>query len=463
MLNEIENLLNSPDRHNLFHQICAPENLYTAWRKVRANRGVGGIDAVSIKDFEKNLQNNLTELSRNLLNNSYQPLPVRFVQVMKANGKMRELGILTIRDRVAQRAVLDSTEANFEAEMQDCNFAFRTGRNVEMAIQQVVVSRANGFWWSVEADIQDYFPSINREILLKDVQKIISDEKVLYLIELWLNAGILEETWWQTGQRKISQANAVVQEAITESFDNFAAQRYGTGNEFESLSSDFEETSELSPFEEEKLKKEGRRKAVKNLVKDGFWLAVSHRAVLARVLGTKLLGVGGLAAAGIFLTPKIIEAYRQFFHPRKGILQGSPISPVLANFYLTDFDKKFTASGHQLVRYCDDFVILCRTEDEAKTALQTARRELGKRNLKLHPEKTRILAPTDEFEFLGYRFLSNGSVEPPPTATNEMAQKIKQMSKKVSSKFKAQGSKLKVEKLKVKSWKEFFDIFGKRE
>lgn len=445
----------------MFNQITEVSSLYNAWRKVRANRGVGGIDAVSIKDFEKTLQDNLTELSRNLLNDSYQPLPVRFVKVLKENGKMRELGILTIRDRVAQRAVLDAAEAKFEAEMQDCNFAFRAGRNVEMAIQQTVVSRTNGFWWTVEADIENYFPSINREILLKDVRRIVSDEKVLHLIELWLNAGILEETWWLTGQRKISQANALVQETLTESFDNLAANRYGAGNEFENLPLDFEETSQLSPFEEEKLKKEKRREAVKNMVKDGFFLAVSHRTVLTRILGAKLLGVGGLAAAGIFLTPKIIEAYRQFFHPRKGILQGSPISPILANLYLTDFDKKFTMSGHQLVRYCDDFVILCRTEEEAKKALQTAERELAKRNLKLHAEKTRILAPTDEFEFLGYRFLSNGIVEPPPTATNEMAQKIKQMS--IKAKDKMRNAKFKVKKINVKSWREFFDIFGKRD
>ena len=460
MLNEIENLLNSQNTENLFERICAPENLYTAWRKVRANRGVGGIDAVSIKDFEKNLQDNLTELSRNLLNNSYNPLPVRFVRIMKANGKMRELGILTIRDRVAQRAVLDATEAKFEAEMQDCNFAFRAGRNVEMAIQQTVVARANGFRWTVEADIENYFPSINREILLKDVRKIIADEKILQLIELWLNAGILEESWWQTGQTKIRQANAVIREAMTENFDNFAAQRYGAGNDFEGQAFDFTETSESSPFEEEKLKKEKRREAVKNLVKDGFWLAVSHRTVLARVLGAKLLGVGGLAAAGIYLTPKIIEAYRQFFHPRKGILQGSPISPVLANFYLTDFDKKFTAGSNQLVRYCDDFVILCRTEAEAKQALAAAERELAKRNLKLHPEKTRILAPTDEFDFLGYKFLSNGIVEPPPTATNEMAQKIKQLSIKAKDKMK--DAKFKVTKINAKSWKEYFDFTGNK-
>jgi len=457
MLNELENLFNQTAPENFFAQICLPDNLYTAWRKVRANRGVGGIDAVTLKDFEKNLQNNLQELSRNLLNDSYQPLPVRFVQVMKANGKMRELGILTIRDRVAQRAVLDAVESKFEAEMQDCSYAFRVGRNVEMAIEQAVVSRANDFCWTVEADIENYFPSINREIVLKDVRRLIADRNILRLIELWLNAGILEETWWQTGQRKISQANALVQEAVTESFDNLLRQRYEAENDFAGMPPEFAEPLELSPFEEENIKKQQRRESVKKLVKDGFYLALSHRAIITRVVGTKLLGAGGIAAAGIFLTPKIIEAYRQFFHPRRGILQGSPISPVLANLYLNDFDDKLTKSGHRLIRYCDDFVILCRTEAEARKALQTAERELAKRHLKLHPEKTRIIPPNSEFEFLGYRFLSNGVVEPPPNATNEMAQKIKQLSLKTKDRLR--NTKLIVEKINFSSWKDYLDYF----
>lgn len=463
MLNQIENLLNPIKADFSFPQICCAENLYAAWRKVRANGGAGGVDAVSLKDFERNLWNNLQELSRNLLNDTYQPLPVKFVQVMKANGKMRELGILTVRDRTAQRAVLDAIEPSLESLMKDCSFAFRAGRNLEMAIQQILVARANGFWWTVEADIENYFGSINREILLQDVRRIVSDENIRHLIELWLNAGILEETWWQAGNKKIAQANAVIHEAVREGLENLVAQRYGAADDLANFSDAFDEPAEISPFEAEELKKNRRREAVKGLMRDGFWLAMSHRALIGKVLGAKLLGVGGLAVAGLALTPALIETYRRRFHPRKGILQGSPMSPVLANLYLTDFDEKFTRSEAKLVRYCDDFVVLCRTENEARKALETAERELGKRNLKLHPEKTRILSPTNEFEFLGYRFLSNGMIEPPPTAASDAAKKLKTMSKKVSSGFRSSSSKFKVGKIKMKSWKEFFHRFGKRD
>ena len=461
MLNTIENLFNSNNPNYSFADVCSPENLYAAWRKVRANRGAGGIDAVSIRDFEKNLQNNLTELSRNLLNLTYQPLPVKFVSVMKANGKLRELGILTIRDRVAQRAVLDQIEPDFERLMKDCSYAFRQGRNLEIAIQQILVSRANGFWWTVKADISDYFGSINREIMLRDAAQVVSDENILHLIELWLNAGILEETWWQAGGMKMAQFNRLGYEAVAESLDNAFRQRYGTADDLGSFSIDFEESAEISPFEKEKLNKQERDTALKGLLKDGFWLAMSNRDLIRRLLGAKVLGIGGLAIAGLTITPALIEFFRQRFHPRKGILQGSPISPVLANLYLTEFDEKIMRSGSNLVRYCDDFVILCRTEAEARAALKNAEKELGKRCLKFHPEKTRILSPTDTFEFLGYRFLSNGTIEPPPTATNEMANKLKHLSKKVSRKFHKE-KKFRVEKKTVKSWKEFFDIFGER-
>lgn len=461
MLNTIENFLNVSAPNNSFRQICTIENLYAAWRKVRANRGAGGIDAVSLKDFEKNLQDNLTELSRNLLDETYQPLPVKFVKIMKANGKLRELGILTVRDRVAQRGVLDAIEPQIEAEMQDCNFAFRQGRNLEMAIQRILVSRLSGKWWTVEADIENFFPSINREVLLKDVQKIVSDENVLHLIKLWIDAGILDETWWQAGHKKVVEAQAIVHEAVTESLEGFLAQRTFEAESYSDFSAGYDETMEPAPFEEEKSERLKKRAAVKQLLKEGFWLGISHRALLGKVIGAKVLGIGGLAIAGAVLTPTIIETFRRRFHPRKGILQGSPLSPVLANLYLTNFDKSFQTGDAQLVRYCDDFVILCQTREDAEKSLRKAERELKGKNLALHPEKTRILAPTDEFEFLGYKFLADGMIEPPPNATNDMANKLKAMAKKASSKLKIQSSRFKVKKIKVKTWKEFFDIFGK--
>src|SRR5918911_3781493 len=158
----------------LFRRIVSVPSLYQAWRKVRANRGAAGVDAISLDEFEVNLTGNLQELSRSLLSGTYQPMPARFVTIAKENGKERELGILAVRDRVAQRALLDAIEPLVEPLLLDCCFAFRPGRNVEMAVQHMIAARANGFWWTVESDVEDFFGSIDRRLLLREVAQIMS-------------------------------------------------------------------------------------------------------------------------------------------------------------------------------------------------------------------------------------------------------------------------------------------------
>src|SRR5947209_7928198 len=185
----------SLDRHDsgLFRHIVSVPSLYQAWRKVRANRGAAGVDAISLNEFEANLTANLRELSRSLLSGAYQPMPARLVTLVKENGKERELGILAVRDRVAQRAVLDAIEPLFEPLLLDCSFAFRQGRNVEMAVQRMIAARANGFWWTVESDVEDFFGSIDRRLLLKEVEQVMPDDNVLRLLQAWLDAGALEQ------------------------------------------------------------------------------------------------------------------------------------------------------------------------------------------------------------------------------------------------------------------------------
>ena len=167
----------------LLRQIASQRSLYTAWRAVRANRGAAGVDAVTLQVFERSLDPNLTELARNLLNKSYEPLPARHVLVPKPNGAQRELAIPTVRDRVVQRAVLDRIEPMFEPLFLDCSYAFRPGRSVEMAIQRIVVARARGFCWTADADIQDFFPSIDHQLLLEDLTRTMAGPDVFHLIE----------------------------------------------------------------------------------------------------------------------------------------------------------------------------------------------------------------------------------------------------------------------------------------
>lgn len=438
--------------NDLFSTVTEVKSLYNSWRKVRANRGVGGVDQISWFGFEQNLDANLAELSRCLRSRTYQPLPAKFVLIAKANGKTRELGILTIRDRVAQRAVLDMIEPIFEAEMDECNYAFRVGRNVEMAIREIILNRANGFIWTVESDIQNYFAEIDCRTLMSELKRKISDENILHLINLWIEAGILreteaeaEKTWWRITQENLANLGDVVGETVNDSIGEFVSNKLGLSpyeTDYLQMNPEVQEllnvpeSSDLSDrikSDMKSAKSSVQREALKKVVESSLVYALSNRAFLARVIGLKFLGIGGAILAGGMFAPKIYDFAKDYFQKKKGILQGSPISPLLANIYLTKFDKTLRRNGFRLVRYCDDFVISCRTNAEANLALNLAKNELGKICLTLHPEKTRILSPSDEFEFLGYKFTENGSVEPPPSIPQKVAEQIRKASSQITN------------------------------
>lgn len=436
----------------MFEQIIEIRSLYNAWRKVKANRGVAGIDQVSWFGFEENLDANLAELSRNLRTLTYQPLPAKFVQIAKANGKTRELGILTIRDRVAQRAVLDVIEPVFEKGFSESSFAFRPARNIEMAIRELIVQRANGNLWTFESDIQNYFAEIDQKMLLEDVGEKIKDEKVLHLIKLWLEAGTLKETnaeaektWWRLTQENLAEIKDVFGETVNDSIDEFIASKLGLSSyetDYLQMNPEVQDLFEIpTPSEDisEKIQSDMqdanagvKRKALKKLLESGLLYAVSNRAMLAKFLGLKVFGIGGVLLAGGLFAPKIYELTKNYFRIRKGVLQGSPISPLLANIYLDKFDKSLTANGFKLIRYCDDFVISCRTQSEAEEVQKIVMKELCARKLTLHPDKTRIISPKDDCLFLGFKFSEKGIVELP----NSVPEKLAEQFREVSGRFK---------------------------
>jgi RNA-directed DNA polymerase len=146
-----------------------------------------------------------------------------------------------------------------------------------------------------------------------------------------------------------------------------------------------------------------------------------------------VLGLGGLAVAAAVLTPKAVSACRDYLHPRLGTLQGAPLSPLLTNLYMTPFDREITGQGFRLIRYCDDFVIQCRTEQEAQSALRAAEQALAGRRLRLHPDKTGVVSPNGEFEFLGYAFASDGQVIPPPSVPEQIARQIRSLARRAAT------------------------------
>jgi RNA-directed DNA polymerase len=409
----------------LLERLASRQSLYSAWRKVRANRGAAGVDAISIAQFEKNLEPNLTELTRNLLAKSYEPLPARYVSVPKSNGKLRDLAIPTVRDRVAQRSMLDHVEPLFEPHFLDCSFGFRPGRSTEMAIQRIVLARARGLMWTVDADIKDCFPSIDHGLLMSDLRGAIEDQDALDLINLWLDAGALDGSrpaplWVSRWRSRVAELRLVADDAVRGLLDEFLSSKLGSECVFRGEEAEFGEERGLS----RPVPSLGRT-ALRRIFEDGVLLAVAQRAAFRGASAARLFGIGGAAVAiGLAAGPVISKLRRASQSPTAGAPQGAPLSPLLSNIYLHPFDVAITGSGHRLVRYADDFVLLCRSEAEAAKALTDVESTLGDRRLQVNQEKTRIVPPSEAFQFLGYRFEPDGRVEPPETLPDVVRRRV---------------------------------------
>jgi RNA-directed DNA polymerase len=413
---------------SLLPRICSITFLHAAWRKVRANRGAAGVDAVSIRAFERNLTPNLKELSRNLLDRSYEPLPARHVCVLKPDGRQREIAILTVRDRIAQRAVLDAVEPMFETRFLDCSFAFRPERSVEMAIQRLVVARAQGFVWTADADLENFFGKLDHQLLLGELEATLPDEDVLRLIKQWLDAGALDGgrptlDWIRRWQSSIAGMSLAVRDAVTQRLDQFVFERLGVDPLSQRDQTDWPAESEAEPAPSASPASELRRAAMGRLLQDGLLLAVAERAALRGLLSLKTLGIGGAALGLIAAAPFALKKYEQLKSTR-GTLQGAPLSPLLSNIYLHPFDLAMHRPEHRLVRYCDDFVILCRSEAKARAAMREADATLRERRLRLNADKTRIVSPLEPFQFLGHTFTPDGRVVPPPSLPEVVTERI---------------------------------------
>ena len=288
----------------LYDKISREDIMAHAYAQCRSNKGAPGVDGQNFADVEAyGVRRWLGELALALRQETYRPEPIRRVFIPKANGKLRPLGISTLRDRVCMTAAMLVLEPVFEADLPPEQYAYRPGRNAQQAVIEVEGLLFRGHPEVVDADLADYFGSIPHAELLKSVARRIVDRRVLHLIKMWLECPV-------------------------------------------------EETDDR-----------GRK----------------TRTTEAR-------------------------------DKRRGIPQGSPISPLLTNLYMRRFVlgwKKLglePSLGTRIVNYADDLVILCR-KSTADEALQRLREIMGRLKLTVNEEKTRICkVPEGEFDFLGYTF-----------------------------------------------------------
>ena len=177
--------------HSLIDKVYKRKNLEMAWEMVKANRGSGGVDGQSLEGFAAQLDQQLDRLQSELKEDVYRPQPVRQVQIPKAGkpGEFRTLGIPTIYDRVCQQALLNRLEPIFEPVFDEANFGYRRGRSTKDAMRKVWKEIQSGREWIVDADLKDFFGSVDHEKLLTLVAQRVADGRVLRLIEAMLKAG----------------------------------------------------------------------------------------------------------------------------------------------------------------------------------------------------------------------------------------------------------------------------------
>lgn len=289
----MEPLMNNPMKlkyHSLYGQLLQDRVLMNAWKKVKANRGSGGIDGVTIKEYAKNEQENVLELLERLKAKEYKPTPVRRVYIPKKDGKKRPLGIPTLEDRIVQQALTDILMPKYEKLVfHNWSMGYRPGRGVESALQVIIKNIELGRNWIYDCDIKGFFDNIPHKKLMKVLNKVIADGTVLDLIWSWLKCGYME---------------------------------------------------------------------------DG-----------------------------------------KYYNTKAGQPQGGVISPLLANVYLNELDWELHKAKIYFVRYADDFLLFCETEEEVTRAGNIAKSVIESLGLEVAMNKTKVVDfKNDDFDFLGFHF-----------------------------------------------------------
>lgn len=176
----------------LHRRLCRLSTLRLAWLHVEESDGCAGVDNVTISAFARNLEAELARFSDELTQQTYQPLPLVRFFITKISGGQRPLSVPAVRDRVVQHGVISVAGPIFEKEFDNCSFAYRKGRSVKQALQQIEYLHEAGYIWVLDADITSYFDNVDHGLLMARVSELVPDKRIVKLIQEWISARIYD-------------------------------------------------------------------------------------------------------------------------------------------------------------------------------------------------------------------------------------------------------------------------------
>lgn len=177
----------------LLDKILNQENLNKAYKKVVSNKGVAGVDGVTVDEVAEHIKEHKEEIISKIKERKYKPQPVKRVQIPKENGKMRNLGIPTVIDRIIQQAMVQVLSPIFEEQFYDNSFGFRAGKSCEQAVLRALEYLNDGYDWIVDIDLEKFFDTVNQDRLITIIRRTIKDGDVVSLISKYLKAGVMDK------------------------------------------------------------------------------------------------------------------------------------------------------------------------------------------------------------------------------------------------------------------------------
>src|SRR3954447_11548388 len=173
-------------------EVCERDNLKKALQQVKANKGSAGIDRMTVGQLDDYLKQQWPVIREQLLKGTYEPKPVRRVEIPKPDGGVRKLGIPTVLDRLIQQAVMQVLQRHWDRTFSEGSYGFRPGRSAHQAVAQAQQYIAEGYGWCVDFDLEKFFDRVNHDKLMGGIAKRVADKRLLKLIRAFLNAGVLE-------------------------------------------------------------------------------------------------------------------------------------------------------------------------------------------------------------------------------------------------------------------------------